>query len=68
MSAFTDRLYRQWTVRNQGGMGAVATMVTRPLPARVTPSRVGSQCATDATSRPEKPVFEATPASPFLPY
>ncbi len=30
-------------------------------------SRTGAQCATDATSRPEKPVFKSLPNAVFLP-
>lgn len=45
----------------------------RPMPAaqpmratEATP-RTGKQCASDATSRPEKPAVQSLPHSPFLP-
>lgn len=92
MSAFTDRLYGQWTEsqhRGYGGRGPHGSEAKRregyptdqrqhqkthrPMPAAqpvratsVTP-RTGKQCASDATSRPEKPAVQSLPHSPFLP-
>lgn len=55
MSAFTDRLYSQWTARNRGGMGAVAPMVTHRPPARTDFAGVAVM-RPRLSSRPDKPV------------
>lgn len=57
MSAFTDRIHREWVARNRGGMGAVAPMGTHkpllrspgrgqsPAPAKVLAARPDKQDA-----------------------
>lgn len=74
MSAFTDRLYRAWSLQNgyigprfrgQRGIGGVPLMVTQHRPVSPAPSRTGLPRANDAASRPDKPVIAPT-AAPFF--